>query len=89
MKTKELAIWSIQCNMLGAIIEKNVCKVLLVNGNYLTITIGECDSEMETEKRINSVLHSLLYYPISNRDNNALELQFEITLTYHNSENHI
>ena len=79
MKTKELAIFSIQSNMLGCTIngkDDTDCLVLLSNGKYLTI---ECD----TSRNANDIKNSLLYYPITEgRDNNAREFEFEFTLVY-------
>jgi len=75
MKTKELAVYSIQVNMLHVETDNNVCKVLLANGNHLLITCG-------TSKDAREVQNTLNYYPISGRDNNALEFYFEFELTY-------
>lgn len=79
MKTKELAIFSIQSNMLGCTIngkDNTDCSILLSNGKYLTI---ECDSK----RHATDINHALLYYPITEgRANNAREFEFEFTLVY-------
>lgn len=75
MKTKTIPIYSIQVNMLGAIVEDKTCKVLLANGNQLRIV---CDKNQSAI----AVHDKLMYYPIGNRPNNAIELNFEIELNY-------
>lgn len=76
MKTKELAIFSIQANMLGAVVEDKTCKVLLANGGTLSIKCPE-------SKDARDVINTLLYYPITRgRDNNAKDFGFEFELIY-------
>lgn len=79
MKTSELAIYSIQANMLGAVVIKgndNTCKVLLANGKHLLI-------KCPTKKNATDIKNTLLQYPITEgRDNNAKDFDFEFELIY-------
>lgn len=80
MKTTELAVYSIQCNMLGAVKEGNEVKVLLNNGDHLIIT---CEKDVQAFE----IKNTLLYFSPSNRDNNAKDFigRFSFTLKYKKS----
>ena len=76
MKTKELPLYGIQANMLGAVIEnESCCLVLLANGSYLHI-------ECVDYKQACDIKNTLLYYPVDGNSNNAKEFDFEFILNY-------
>ena len=72
-KTNLLPIYSIQTNMLSAIINpKNYkeCLVLLSNGKTLSIL---CDTDINT----NEIFNSLHFYPVFKiRENNSIKKDF-------------
>ena len=76
-KTNLLAIYSIQTNMLSAIIdqeEKNRVIVLLTSGRELIITCPD-------SRDANDILNSLHFYPVFKaRYNNSIEKDFYFTL---------
>ncbi len=86
MTKKDLALYGIQSNMLGAetyaragdfeLSRKiHIVDVLLANGSHLHI---ECDTESQSR----SILSTLYYYPVNGNANNVVEFDFNFTLSY-------
>jgi hypothetical protein len=76
-KTNLLAVYSIQTNMLSAIINQEktdeVC-VLLNNGKILRITCP-------TDRDASHIFNTLHFYPVfQSRSNNSIEKDFNFTL---------
>ena len=74
MKTKVLAVHSIQANMVGAEVSDRVCIVLLSNGRKLLI-------ECKDEKRATDVYNTLMFYPSVGKSNNSVEFETEFELS--------
>lgn len=75
MKTQELAVYSIQCNMLGAVREGNRVKVLLNNGDYLIIT---CKKQTQAIEIISALLD---FSPVRTRNSHWYEFPFKLKYT--------
>lgn len=70
--TKELAVGSIQRNMLAAYVDGVVCRVMLANGKELAIICNTGDDA----RRVHI---SLLYLPLIG-ENNARQMEFKFKL---------
>ena len=75
MKTKDLAVWSIQSNMVGATVTESTCDVLLANVDHL---IFKC----EDWQAAGDIYNTLMFYPISGRVNNAIVMGFKFEMTH-------